>query len=102
MSDNSKQDSPVSEDNASKTSLIVQIYNLVFKLNVSFTKSRENKTFTDWNGFIKGLKRTHFNGALSFETAPVLTTFPDEIKTDVLGFVADIGRYFSGTLEKEA
>lgn len=67
----------------------------------TFTRSRENTTSTDWEGFVKGLKRIHFNGVLSFETAPVLTAFPDVMKADVLGFIANIGRYFSGALEKK-
>lgn len=67
----------------------------------TFTRSRENTTSTDWEGFIKGLKRIHFNGVLSFETAPVLTAFPDVMKADVLGFIANIGRYFSGALAEK-
>ena len=66
----------------------------------TFTRSRENTTSTDWEGFVKGLKKIHFNGALSFETAPVLTAFPDVMKADVLGFIANIGRYFSMALEE--
>lgn len=61
----------------------------------TFTRSRENRTSTDWDGFIKGLKKIHFDGVLSFETAPVLATFPDVMRADVLGFIANIGRYFA-------
>ncbi len=57
----------------------------------TFTKNRENKPSTDWDGFIRGLKNIKFNNSLSFETAPVLTTFPDTMKEDVLGFIARIG-----------
>lgn len=60
----------------------------------TFTKSRENKSSTDWAGFLNGLKRIGFEKVLSFETAPVLTAFPDVMKEDVLGFIAGIGRYF--------
>lgn len=67
----------------------------------TFTRSRENTASTDWKGFINGLIRIHFNGVLSFETAPVLTAFPDVMKADVLGFIASIGRYFSGTLAEK-
>ena len=66
----------------------------------TFTRSRENKTSTDWEGFIKGLKRIHFNHVLSFETAPVLTAFPNTMKADTLGFIANIGKYFSGALDE--
>lgn len=61
----------------------------------TFTKTRENQPSTDWDGFIRGLKTIDFKGALSFETAPVLTAFPEAMKEDVLGFIARIGRHFS-------
>lgn len=60
----------------------------------TFTKTRENRPSTDWEGFIKGLRNIKFNKVLSFETAPVLTAFPEVMKQDVLGFIANIGRYF--------
>lgn len=61
----------------------------------TFTKTRENRSSTDWEGFVKGLRQIHFDGTLSFETAPVLTTFPEDMKRDVLSFIARIGRYFA-------
>lgn len=67
----------------------------------TFTRTRENRPSTDWEGFIKGLKKIHFNRVLSFETAPVLTAFPDAMKADTLNFIANIGRYFSGALGEE-
>ena len=67
----------------------------------TFTRSRENTTSTDWEGFVKGLKRIHFKGVLSFETAPVLTAFPSFMKADVLGFISKIGSYFSEALEEQ-
>lgn len=66
----------------------------------TFTRSRENTTSTDWAGFIKGLQKIRFTGVLSFETAPVLTAFPDAMKADVLGFIANIGRYFAEILKE--
>lgn len=65
------------------------------QLPFTFTKTRENTPSTDWDGFIRALQAVEFRGALSFETAPVLTTFPDEMKEDVLRFIARIGRYFA-------
>lgn len=65
----------------------------------TFTKSRENKASTDWEGFIRGLRKIQFDGVLNFETAPVLTTFPDVLKEDALGLIAKIGRYFSEEIE---
>lgn len=65
----------------------------------TFTKTRENKTSTDWNGFIRGLKAIQFQGVLSFETAPVLNAFPEELKKETLRFIAKIGEYFAGRIE---
>lgn len=65
----------------------------------TFTRTRENKASTDWDGFVRGLKNIHFDKVLSFETAPVLSSFPEEMKEDVLGFIAKIGRYFAGRME---
>lgn len=64
----------------------------------TFTKTRENKPSTDWEGFIRGLKAIKFSGVLSFETAPVLNAFPDEVKQETLGFIAKIGEYFAGRI----
>lgn len=65
----------------------------------TFTKTRENTSSTDWNGFIRGLQNIKYNGVLSFETAPVLTAFPNEMKKDTLEFISKIGRYFSERIE---
>lgn len=58
----------------------------------TFSRSRENKPSTDWEGFIRGLKKAGFDKVLSFETAPALTAFPEALKPDVLGFIARIGK----------
>ncbi len=64
----------------------------------TFTKTRENKASTDWSGFIRGLRAVHFQGTLSFETAPVLESFPKELKQDTLQFIVKIGEYFAGKI----
>lgn len=64
----------------------------------TFTKVRESLPSTDWKGFLRGLERIHFDGVLSFETAPVLRAFPEVMKRDVLKFLANIGEYFVGEL----
>ena len=64
----------------------------------TFTKTRENQPSTDWDGFLRGLKTIEFDGVLSFETAPVLTAFPEAMKEDALGFIAKIGKYFQGMI----
>lgn len=64
----------------------------------TFTKTRENTASTDWEGFLAGLRNIRFDQVLSFETAPVLTAFPQEMKKQVLRFIADIGTYFATRL----
>lgn len=66
----------------------------------TFAKNRENRASTDWEGFLRGLKAARFEGTLSFETAPVLTAFPEKLKREALAFLAEIGNYFSEELEK--
>lgn len=60
----------------------------------TFTKTRENRPSTDWEGFVRGLNEIDFHGVLSFETAPVLTAFPERMKEHVLSFIAQIGHCF--------
>lgn len=64
----------------------------------TFAKTRENKSSTDWEGFINGLRAIKYGGVLNFETALVLTSFPDEMKEGALAFIAKIGRYFAGKI----
>lgn len=67
----------------------------------TFTRTRENAVSTDWNGFLRGLKLINYQGVLSFETAPVLTAFPEAMRFEALSFIAQIGRYFSTVLTKD-
>lgn len=64
----------------------------------TFTKTRENTSSTDWEGFVRGVKGLKQERVLSFETAPVLASFPDEMKEQALGFVAQVGRYFAARI----
>lgn len=66
----------------------------------AFTKTRENKASTDWDGFIQGLKNIGFDKTLSFETAPVLDSFPDEMKDEALRFISKIGHYFKDKIKE--
>lgn len=68
----------------------------------TFTKTRENTTSTDWTGFISGLRKIDYNGVLSFETAPVLSAFPEEMKEEALAFIAKNGKYFAKQIKKES
>ena len=61
----------------------------------TFAKSRENTTSTDWDGLLRGLRAIHYEGTLNFETAPVLTAFPDGLQRVALHTLADIGRYWA-------
>ncbi len=61
----------------------------------TFTKTRENKASTDWEGFMRGLRTIRYDKVFSFETAPVLTAFPKEMKPQVLRFISGIGEYFA-------
>lgn len=65
----------------------------------TFTRNRENISSTDWGGFIRGLHKIQFNKVLSFETAPVLSSFPHKMKQDVLRFIAGIGDYFAREIQ---
>lgn len=67
----------------------------------TFAKTRENKASTDWNGFIRGLKAIKYDKVLSFETSPVLSSFPGEMKKDVLAFIARIGKHFAREIGME-
>lgn len=64
----------------------------------TFTRTGENLPSTDWEGFVRGLRAIGYEGVLNFETAPVLTAFPNVMKEEALGFIAGIGRYFAGEL----
>ena len=64
----------------------------------TFTRTRENISSTDWDGFLRGLQVIKFDKVLSFETAPALAAFPDPMKQDTLSFIARIGRYFAEKL----
>ena len=61
----------------------------------TFTKTRENKPSTDWDGFVEGLHAIDFQGVLNFEASPVVSSFPDALKGDVLTFLVKIGKDFS-------
>lgn len=65
----------------------------------TFSRSRENKVSTDWEGFVRGLRKAGFDQTLSFETAPALCAFPEELKQETLRFIARIGRYFAGRVQ---
>lgn len=64
------------------------------QLPFTFTKTRENQPSTDWEGFVRGLRAIRFDKVLSFETAPVLSAFPQGMKEDVLALIAKIGAHF--------
>lgn len=66
----------------------------------TFTRTRENKSSTDWDGFVRGLRNIHFDKILSFETAPVLKAYPEQLKQDALSLIFRIGEYFSHSVDE--
>ncbi|WP_028235744.1 sugar phosphate isomerase/epimerase family protein [Pseudobutyrivibrio sp. MD2005] len=70
------------------------VYDL-HQIPFTFTRTRENTSATNWEGFIQALHDIKFEGVLSFETAPVLDSFPTEMKEDVLSFIHKIGKYLA-------
>lgn len=64
----------------------------------TLTGDDQNVSSTDWEGFIRGLRRIHFDKVLTFETSSVLSAFPRKMKQDVLRLVAQIGDYFIGEI----
>ncbi len=61
----------------------------------TFTRTRENTSSTDWEGFIRGLRKIHFDGVLNFETGPALNAFPSSLHEDVLRMIGKIGEHFA-------
>lgn len=68
----------------------------------TFTKERYGLPGLDWEGFIRGMASISFDGVLSFETAPVLKSFPSELHDDVLRLIAAEGRYLSKRIDEES
>ena len=66
----------------------------------TFTKTRDNTSSTNWPAFIQAMRDIGFNGVLSFETAPVLDSFPPELKGEALAFIAKIGKYLSDEITR--
>ena len=66
----------------------------------TFTKTRENKSSTDWEGFVRGLREIHFDGVLNFETAPVLKAFPESLKFEALHLISSIGHDFKRQMDE--
>lgn len=64
----------------------------------TFTKTRENNPSTDWEGFYRGLAKIKYQGAINFETSPVLSSFPMEMREEVLGFIQKIGAYMGNQI----
>ena len=65
----------------------------------TFANTRENTSSTDWPGMLRGLRAIHFDGTLNFETAPVLTAFPEALRMDALRMIAKIGAYWAQEIE---
>ena len=69
--------------------------NDIHQMPFAFTRTRDNEPATDWKGFIRGLRSIKYDGVLSFETSPVLASFPDKLKPELLQLMAGIGEHFA-------
>ena len=69
--------------------------------DIPFTVARieKDKHYTDWDGFVRGLRNIKFDKVLSFETAPSLETFPKEVKQEVLKVIAKTGEGLAHQIE---
>ena len=67
---------------------------------IPFTSIGKSGTNTpvDWKSVVRGLGKIRFDGVLVFETTPVITAFPKEMRQDVLRFIAQIGDYLVGEI----
>lgn len=65
-----------------------------------YTRTRENVASTDWDGFIRAMRKIEFKGVLNFETAPVLRSFPPEMTEEALHMISSVGKYFAGKIEE--
>lgn len=54
----------------------------------------------DWQGFVDALREIGYNGVLAFETFRTMSTFPREVRTELLRLIAAIGRYWIEIIEK--
>lgn len=54
----------------------------------------------NWEKFLRGLRKIHYKGNLSFETAYALCRIPEELIVPVLRLIADMGCYFRSELQK--
>lgn len=66
----------------------------------TFNAKGEGNMGVDWEGVIRGLRDTGFEGTLSFETFPCMNSFPDRMKQAALNTIADIGRYLKSEIEE--
>jgi len=60
----------------------------------TFAKKKDDKDALDWQGFLNGLREIEFEGVINFEASPVVSAFPEEMKSDALEFLVKIGKYF--------
>lgn len=67
----------------------------------TFTRTRDNKPSTDWDGFLRALVFCDYRGTLNFETSPIIDSFPDELKEDALHMLSKIGEYFAGKIKEK-
>ena len=53
----------------------------------------------DWGGFIQGMRDIAYDGILSFETAGIMLSMPEELKPGAMSYIARTGKYLKEKIE---
>ena len=56
---------------------------------------------TDWDGLIAGLRDINYRGAINFETFAAIGGFPPVLRTAMLKYIADVGKYIRDKILEE-
>ena len=63
---------------------------------IPFTQldAQGKQSCTDWDGFVKALKETGYDGPICFETLRGIWSLPNDCRKEGYQLVSSIGRYF--------
>ena len=56
----------------------------------------------DWQGFIVGLHRIGYEGALTFDVSRAILTFPEEVRPYAMKAIAAVGKCMKKSIEAES
>lgn len=65
-----------------------------------FTFGTSPQSGLDWKAVVRGLRDIRYDGTLSFETFPCISSFPIEMRTEVLRAIYEIGCYLKACIEQ--